>query len=61
MLCATLLLGLMLWTAHAGAHLMPAQQGALHVQGASVLAMVALPVSGSVPATFHSQSISPER
>ena len=45
MLCATLLLGLMLWTAHAGAHLMPAQQGALHVQGASVLAMVALPVS----------------
>ena len=44
MLSATLL-GLLIWTSHAGAHLMPAQQGALHVQGPSVLAMVALPVS----------------
>ena len=43
--CATLLLGLLLWASQAGAHLMPAQQGALHVQGPSVLAMVALPVS----------------
>lgn len=33
------------WPPHADAHLMPAQQGALHVQGPSVLAMVALPVS----------------
>ncbi len=45
MLCATLLLGLLVWASQAAAHLMPAQQGALHVQGASVRAMVALPVS----------------
>ena len=45
MLCAALLLGLLMWASQAGAHLMPAQQGALHVQGPSVLAMVALPVS----------------
>ena len=40
-----LMLSLLWWPPHAGAHLMPAQQGALHVQGPSVLAMVALPVS----------------
>ena len=45
MLCTTMLLGLLMWASHADAHLMPAQQGALHVQGPSVLAMVALPVS----------------
>jgi hypothetical protein len=45
MLCATLLMGLLVWASQAAAHLMPAQQGALHVQGASVRAMVALPVS----------------
>jgi len=45
MLCATLLMGLLVWASQAAAHLMPAQQGALHVQGPSVLAMVALPVS----------------
>ena len=40
-----LMLGLLLWTSHAGAHLMPAQQGSLHVKGTSVFAMVAFPVS----------------
>ena len=40
-----LTMSLLWWSPHAGAHLMPAQQGALHVQGPSVLAMVALPVS----------------
>ena len=43
--CAALLLGLWMWAGQAKAHLMPAQQGSLHVQGSSVLAMVALPVS----------------
>ena len=43
--CAALLLGLWMWAGQAGAHLMPAQQGSLHVQGSTVLAMVALPVS----------------
>ncbi len=42
---AALLLGLWMWTGQARAHLMPAQQGSLHVQGSTVLAMVALPVS----------------
>ena len=40
-----LMMSLLWWPPHAGAHLMPAQQGALHVQGPMVLAMVALPVS----------------
>jgi hydrogenase/urease accessory protein HupE len=40
-----LVMSLLWWPPHAGAHLMPAQQGTLHVQGPSVLAMVALPVS----------------
>ena len=40
-----LMMSLLWWPPHSGAHLMPAQQGALHVQGPSVLAMVALPVS----------------
>ena len=40
-----LAMSLLGWPTHADAHLMPAQQGALHVQGPSVLAMVALPVS----------------
>ena len=40
-----LLLAMLMWAPHAGAHLMPAQQGVLHVQGPSVLAMVAFPVS----------------
>ena len=43
--CTALLLGLWMWAGQAGAHLMPAQQGSLHVQGSTVLAMVALPVS----------------
>ena len=41
----TVIMSLLWWPSHADAHLMPAQQGALHVQGPSVLAMVALPVS----------------
>jgi len=40
-----LMMSLLWWPPQADAHLMPAQQGALHVQGPSVLAMVALPVS----------------
>lgn len=43
--CTALLLGLWMWAGQAGAHWMPAQQGSLHVQGFTVLAMVALPVS----------------
>jgi hydrogenase/urease accessory protein HupE len=39
------LFGWLIWATHADAHLMPAQQGSLHVKGPSVLAMVALPVS----------------
>jgi hypothetical protein len=41
----TLLFGLLLWSSHAGAHLMPDQQGSLLVKETSVLAMVSLPVS----------------
>jgi hydrogenase/urease accessory protein HupE len=40
-----LLMGLLVWAPHAVAHLMPAQQGSLHVKESAVLAMVALPVS----------------
>ena len=40
-----LLFGLLLWSSHAGAHLMPDQQGSLLVKETSVLAMVSLPVS----------------
>ena len=39
------LMGLLVWAPHAVAHLMPAQQGSLHVKESAVLAMVALPVS----------------
>lgn len=39
------LLGILMWASQAAAHLMPAQQGTLHVQGPTVRAMVALPVS----------------
>jgi hydrogenase/urease accessory protein HupE len=46
--CTAMLLGLWMWAGQAGAHLMPAQQGSLHVQGSTVLAMVALPVSALI-------------
>jgi len=43
--CIPWLLGMLMWVSQASAHLMPAQQGTLHVQGSTVRAMVALPVS----------------